>query len=118
MEVLTFFGKGKHPIIMNACDAAAEYLYPSFNYKALEKSNSDQEFLTQLVYMQNKFNLKENKEEHEYIENQIMLGRYYTITELLSKYTYGILFKNEKIDLDDMIHINHEFFQDDKFYFQ
>ena len=53
--------------------------------------------------MQNKFNLKEIKEEHEYIENQIMLGRYYTITEILNKYTYGFLYKNEKIDLNEMI---------------
>ena len=48
MEVLTFLGRGKHPIVMNACDEAAEYLYPSFNYNALKKLHSDQEFLTQL----------------------------------------------------------------------
>ena len=114
MEVLTFFGKGKHPIVMNACDEAAEYLYPTFNYNALKNSHSDQEFLTQLIYMQNKFNFKKNKEEHEYIENQIMLGRYYTITEVLSKYTYGFLYQNEKIDLNEMIKTVMEIFNTSK----
>lgn len=104
MELINFHGKGRHPLVMNACDDAAEYLYPAFNNKALIKNHTDQEFLIQIIYLQEKFDLKKHKEEFDFIENQINLGRFYTITELINKYTYGLLYEHQKIDVNEMIH--------------